>query len=89
MCVCVCVCIHACVGNTGVREHKAITVTPRLCSCWLLPLMETVNIKAGRGLCRKIMTLALTLGHPDGNILQADETWPWSSGGTSDWRVCV
>ena len=89
VCVCVCVCIHSFVGNTEVREHKAKTVTPRLYSCWLLPLMETVNIKAGRGLCRKIMTWALTLGHPDGNILQAVETWPWSSGGTSDWRVCV
>ena len=45
--------------------------------------METVNIEAGRGLCRKIMTLCLTLGHADGNILQAVEIWPWSSGGTS------
>ena len=25
VCVCVCVCIHACVGSTEVRKHKAIT----------------------------------------------------------------
>lgn len=37
--------------------------------------MKTVNIRAGIGLGRKVMNLALNFRHTDGNIVHADENF--------------